>query len=157
MNAMAEDKRNTSDIMMIKTVDGKDCEKYRTIMDDCKSECGDQNKTSPEKSITPDLGGEPSSKGQSVKPPFVEVSLEIDDIQSNIGPEEVKQRSFAGNQKKQKSPNPHSMPQSFIKNFLLKGEENGKKRICSIFVGAHYDLIFSTDNFLKEYRLHLIF
>ena len=137
MNAMAEDKRNTSDIMMIKTVDGKDCEKYRTIMDDCKSECGDQNKTSPEKSITPDLGGEPSSKGQSVKPPFVEVSLEIDDIQSNIGPEEVKQRSFAGNQKKQKSSNPHSMPRSFIKHFLLKGKEDGKQWLFLTYVDAH--------------------
>ena len=96
MNAMAEDKRNTSDLMMIKTVDGKECEKYRTIMDDCKSECNDQNKTPPQKSIRPDIGGEPSSKGQSIKPPFVEVSLEIDEIPSKVGLEEVKQRSFVG-------------------------------------------------------------
>ena len=127
MNAMAEDKRNKSDVMMIKTVDGKECKKYRTIMDDCKSECDDENKTPPQKSIEPDQVGGSLSKDQSIKPPFVEVSLEIDDIQSNIGPEEVKQRSFVGNQKKQKSPNPHSMPRSFIKHFLLKVEEDGKQ------------------------------
>ena len=137
MNTMAEDNRNKSDVMMIKTVDGKECEKYRMIMDDCKSECDDENKTPPQKSITPDIERKSSSKGQGIKPPFVEVSLEIDEIPSKAGPEEVKQRSFVGKQNKQKSPNPHSMPQSFIKNFLLKGEENGKKRIYSIFVGAH--------------------
>ena len=96
MNTMAEDKRNKSDVMMIKTVDGKECEKYRAIMDDCKSECDDENKTPPQKSITPDIERKSSSKGQGIKPPFVEVSLEIDEIPSKVGPEEVKQRSFVG-------------------------------------------------------------
>ena len=96
MNTMAEDKRNKSDVMMIKTVDGKECEKYQAIMDDCKSECDDENKTPPQKSITPDIERKSSSKGQGIKPPFVEVSLEIDEIPSKVGPEEVKQRSFVG-------------------------------------------------------------
>ena len=93
---MAEDKGNTSDIMMIKTVDGKECEKYRTTMDDCKSECDDENKTPPQNGITPDQTGGPLRKDQRIKPPFVEVSLEIDEIPSKVGPEEVKQRSFVG-------------------------------------------------------------